>query len=126
MADDTAPKCRIYKTKSSHRWVIQKYIIGKGYRKDAEAPFILSRDNKYNHDTKPPTIQPAAIIGFADRRSVDLYCAKALRHQLHLGSEITYPDFTWEAGTRVGYTDLNFYDDEGRIWNVIPINKPKE
>ena len=109
---------RIYRTKKSNLWTITHRLDGAiRHKKVGETDFALSKSNTYIKNK----VSAHSILGFADLESINNFTRITMKIDMTLGAEILYPEFIWEGGGNVGFTDVNVYTNEGRIFNMIPI-----
>lgn len=112
---------RIRFSQQNKNWSVFKHQRGKGFIKDAQVAYALSKENTY-----PPTtnnvIESRAIVGFDSATGCMDWLREVLQIELLTGSELLYENgvYVYEKGGAIQYTDVNYYQKDGRIFNLIP------
>lgn len=136
---------RIYRNLNNETWTIQKYNEEKkGYRKDGQAPLLLTKTNHYKVYSSGKErvrlegkknvhayIECAGVMGFGEEDELERWFTESTGRLIGEGEYITYDPykddcFHFATGGPVGYTDINVFTREGKVFNVVPLHPEPE
>ena len=83
---------------------------------DQSLSFLLTMHNTYEDGF----IEAKSVIGFDDRHSLHKWFEDTTKQKFAIACEIhkEEDDYVYVKGGRVGYSFVNFYNDEGQIFSL--------